>query len=159
MKKCLVLKVLLLSLMLLVSGCAEDGVTADDHYDRDHDHDEEVAVFEIVDRSEDDVTAYVHGDHWHGDLPEIPVGENASLGAYIEADGGEEVVIDGDHHALGVDLAEGAEEGIVSFDLHGDHVHLIGEQEGETKVVFQFIHDGNVEYETPPLPLVVIGGS
>ncbi len=158
MKKCLVLKVLLLSLMLLVSGCAEEGVTADGHYDRDHDHDEEITVFEIIDRSGDEVTAYVHVDHWHGDLPEISFGENASLGAYLEEDG-EEVELDGDHHALDVALAEGAEEGIVSFDSHGDHVHIIGEQEGETKVVFQFIHDGNVEYETPPLSLVVIEGS
>ncbi len=154
MKKGLVLPVVLLALMLLVSGCAEEALTADDHYDQDHDHDEEITVFEIIDRRAEEVTAYVHVDHWHGSLPVIPAGENISLGAYVE-ENGKEVLLDGNHHALGVALADGAEEDIVSLNSHGDHVHIIGEQEGETLVVFQFIHDGDVEYETPPIAVAV----
>ena len=133
-------------------------VVHDDGHDHDHAHDEEITAFEIINRRADEVAAYVHGDHWHGSLPEVVLGENISLGAYIEEDG-EEEYLDGDHHALGVALAPGAEEGIVSFDLHGDHVHIKGESEGETMVVFQFIHDGEVEYETPPIAVKVIPGS
>ncbi len=158
MKKSLLLLVVLLVGLVMISGCGEEAQTADDHYDQEHSHHEEIAVFEIIDRSEDEVTAYVHGDHWHGGLPVVEAGNNLSLGAYIE-EGDEEVLLDGDHHALDVALADGAEEGIVSFDSHGCHVHIIGEQEGETKVVFQFIHDGDVEYETPPITVIVVAGS
>ncbi len=158
MKKGLFLLVFLLVGLMMFSGCGEEAQTADDHYDQDHSHHEEITAFEIIDRRAEEVTAYVHVDHWHGSLPEVPAGENISLGAYIEEDD-EEMLLDGDHHALGVALADGAEEGIVSFDMHGDHVHIIGEQEGETKVVFQFIHDGDVEYLTPPITVIVVAGS
>lgn len=154
MKKSLFLLAVLLVGLMLFSGCGEEAQTADDHYDQDHSHYEEFTAFEIIDRSEDEVIAYVHVDHWHGSLPIVPENESISIGVYIEEDG-EEVLLDGDHHALGVALAEGAEVGIASFDLHGDHVYIKGEQEGETMVVFQFIHDGYVEYETPPLKVIV----
>ncbi|RQD68609.1 MAG: hypothetical protein D5S00_08700 [Tindallia sp. MSAO_Bac2] len=142
------LGVLLLTGVLLLAGCSGAAEP------QEEDAQEEITAFEIIYRSEDEVVAYVHGDHWHGSLPEVVAGESMSLGAYIEEDGGEEV-LDGDHHALGVALAEGAKEGIASFDLHGDHVHIRGEQEGTTQVVFQFIHDGEVEYETPAIEVKV----
>ncbi len=154
MKKGLLLLAFLLVGLMMLSGCGEEAQTADDHFDQDHSHHEEITIFEIIDRRAEEVTAYVHVDHWHGSLPVVLEGENISLGAYIEEDD-EEIMLDGDHHALGVALAEGAEEGIVSFDSHGDHVHIIGEQEGETMVVFQFIHGGDVEYVTPPIAVVV----
>jgi len=130
----------------------------DDHgHDDDHDdHDEEVSTFDIIDRSVDEVTADIHGDHWHGDLPDVPEDDNISLGAYIEDDHGDEVELDGDHYELGVALADGAPEGVVSFDYHGDHVHIIGEEEGHTDVVFQLIHDGHTDYETPPIGVDVV---
>jgi len=158
MKKSLLLMALLLAGALLLVGCGEEAQTADDHYDQDHSHHEEITMFEVIDRRAEEVTAYVHVDHWHGSLPEVEAGENISLGAYIEEDD-YELLLDGDHHALAVALADGAEEGIVSFDLHGDHVHIIGEQEGETMVVFQFIHGGDIEYVTPPIEIVVVAGS
>lgn len=154
MKKSLLLLAVLLVGLILFSGCGEEAQTADDHYDQDHSHEEEITAFEIIDRSEDKVIAYIHVDHWHGSLPVVRESEHISLGAYIE-EYSEEVLLDGDHHALGVNLAQGAAEGIVSFDLHGDHVHIKGEEEGETMVVFQFIHNGDVEYETPPINVFV----
>lgn len=156
MKKYLWIAVVMLFVLPALAGCEEEAQTADDHYDQDHSHHEEITIFEVIDRRAEEVTAYVHVDHWHGSLPVVKVGENISLGAYIEEDD-EEVELDGDHHALGVDLAPGAEEGIVSFDLHGDHVHIIGEQEGVTEVVFQFLHDGEVEFETDPIEVEVEG--
>jgi len=129
----------------------------DDHgHDDGHDHDEEVGAFEVIDRSDDDTPAYVDGDHWHGDLPDVPEGDNISLGAYIEDDHGDEIELDGDHYELGVELADGAHEDVVSFDYHGDHVHIIGEEEGHTDVVFELIHDGHTDYETPPIGVDVV---
>lgn len=147
MKKSLVLVAILIAGLFFTWGCSDDA-------DAGHGHGEEITAFEIIDRRAEEVVAYVHGDHWHGSLPTVIEGENISLGAYIEEDG-EEEYLDGDHHALGVVLAPGAAGGIVSFDLHGDHLHIRGEEEGETMVVFQFIHDGDVEYETPPIKVVV----
>ena len=158
MKNGLFLLALLLAGALMLVGCAEEAQTADDHFDQDHSHDEKITAFEIIDRRAEEVIAYLHGDHWHGSLPEVPEGEDISLGAYVEEDD-EEMLLDGDHHALGIVLADGAEEGIVSLDSHGDHLHIIGEQEGETMLVFQFIHDGDIEYETPPIAVVVVAGS
>lgn len=149
MKKSVLCLVVLSFGLLLFAGCGEEAAEQVQ---------EEITAFEIIDRRQEEVVAYVHGDHWHGSLPEVMQGENLSLGAYIEEDG-EEEHLDGNHHALGVALAPGADENVVSFDLHGDHVHVRGEQAGETQVVFQFIHDGDVEYTTPPIPVKVVSGS
>ncbi len=121
--------------------------------EKDHDHGDEIGEFKIIDRSEDKEVAYVHGDHWHGELPEIHEGGYISLGAYIEDDHGHEIEL-GDEYQLGVRLAEGADD-IVSFDEHGDHVHIHGEEEGSTEVVFELIHHDHVDYETPPIDVVV----
>jgi len=121
--------------------------------EKDHDHEDEIGEFKIIDRSEDEEVAYVHDDHWHGELPEVPEGEHVSLGAYIEDDHGHEIEL-GEEYQLGVSLAEGADD-IVSFDEHGDHVHIHGEEEGNTEVVFQLWHDDHIDYETPPIEIVV----
>jgi len=118
-------------------------------------HEDDISEFQIIDRSKDEVTAYVHGDHWHGSLPEVNVGEHISLGANIQDAEGNEIILDGDHYELRVDLAEGADEGIVSFHQHTDHVHIVGDTEGQTEVAFQLWHDGHVEYETPSIAVFV----
>ena len=145
----------------------------DDHVDYEtpaievevgHGHDEghdngEVETFEILDRNEDEeVTAYLHGDHWHGALPEVEEGEHLSLGAYIEDDHGDEIELDGDHYELRVDYGDHAHEDVVSFDYHGDHVHIIGEEEGHTDVVFELYHDGHTEYTSPATEVSVEHG-
>lgn len=121
--------------------------------EKDHDHDDEIGEFEMIDRDTGNVTAYVHGDHWHGELPEVHEGEHISLGAYIEDDHGHEIEL-GDEYQLGVSFAEGADD-IVSLDEHGDHVHIEGDEEGSTEVVFELIHDDHVDYETPPIDVDV----
>lgn len=155
-KKSFMLLVLLLVGVMVLSGCAEEGadpVEEPGEHEHENSYDEDI-TFEVIDRGEDDVTAYVHVDHWHGELPEVPEGDNISLGAYIEDDG-EEMELDGDHYALGVDYASGADEDVVSFDHHGDHVHIVGEKEGKTELVFQLLHDDHVDYETPPIEVMV----
>ena len=132
----------------------------DDHDDNDHgDHDHmDIGEFEVIDRSEDDVAAYVHGDHWHGGLPEVPVDDNISLGAYIEDGHGDEIALGSDEEfELRVRVADDAPEGVVEFDSHGDHVHVIGEEEGITDVVFQLWHDDHADYETPEITVQVVG--
>lgn len=156
-KKSIFIGVVLFVGLLMFTGCSgetEATTVEEPVVEVEQEVVEGINVFEIIDRREDAVVADMHDDHWHGSLPEIPLGENISLGAYIE-ENGEEEVLDGEHHALGVALAEGAEEGIVSIDLHGDHAHITGEQEGTTQVVFQFIHDGEIEFVTPAIEVHV----
>ena len=128
----------------------------DDHDDHDHDH-LEIAEFEIIDRDHDDVAAYVHGDHWHGELPHVEEGHHISLGAYVEDDHGDEIPLGSDEEfELRVRVADGAAEDVVDFDYHGDHVHIIGEAEGITDVVFQLWHDDHADYETPEITAQVV---
>ncbi|GGI03653.1 hypothetical protein GCM10011354_05110 [Egicoccus halophilus] len=111
--------------------------------------------FSLIDRSDDSRIAYVHGDHWHGSLPAVPLDGRLSLGATILDDDGEEISLDGSPYELGVALATGAEDGVLDLVMHGDHVYLRGESEGETSVVFQLLDDGDVAYETPSMTVTV----
>ena len=142
------------SLLLTEGGHGEDG---------DHDHgdeeDGEVSKFEIDDHRTGDVIANVHEDHWHGSNPEIEEGDFMPVGANIEDADGNEIDLSGDHHSIDAEMAEGADEGVVSLDGHGDHVRIDGDEQGSVGVVFQLLHDGNVEYETPSIEVEVINAT
>jgi len=79
--------------------------------------------------------------------------DNVSLGAVFTDDGGNEAELNGEYE-LRVRLEDDADE-IVEFDYHGDHVHIIGEEEGETEVVFQLWHDDHADFETSPIDVTV----
>lgn len=109
----------------------------------------------IYDRDAGVELADTHGDHWHGGL-QLETGQEIEIDVvFLDADG-DEVALDGDH-TLGVRLGDGAAEDVIAFDVHGDHVDIDAEGEGETALVFEFLHDGHVEYETPPLTVEVQG--
>ena len=140
----------------------EDG---HDHNDNDHNHDgepvdDEIGEFEILNRRNDDTKiAYVHDNHWHGNLPAIGMGEILSLGANIVSsdDTKRELDPDGEHNGLVVSLHEGAREGLVDLESHGDHVRITGLEEGVTQIVFSWTHDGEIRYTTPPINVTVSG--
>ena len=131
--------------------------------DHDHDHDHgEVDELKILDRSEDphEEVAEYHDGHWYGELPHVHVDDNVSLGAEFYDDHGDEIPIGGgEEYELAVELADGAEEGVVEIDpdehWHGDHVHIYGEAEGETEVVFSLWHDDHADWESEPIPIEV----
>jgi len=133
-----------------IAGCAgdEDGSEpAGSHDDHDGGSDDLVADFDVIDRAEDETVANYHG-HWHGELPTIQSGEHISLGARIEGADGDEIPI-GDDEAYQLDAGiSGSDNGAISIDSHGDHVHLHGESEGETDVTFQLISNDAVEWES-----------
>ncbi len=144
----------------------------DDHSHDDHDHDDHddhshhdsgyfndlgVYEFQLLDRSEDphEEISYMHGDHWHGtgDFPTVPLGDNLSIGAEIEDEDGDPIELGGEYELRAV-IADGAEE-IVSFDSHGDHVHIAGEEEGVTEIAFEIWHDDHVDYRSDDLAVTV----
>jgi hypothetical protein len=139
---------------------ADDHDHDDDDHDDDHDHDDEeledagLSEFELIDRETDEMTALVHGDHWDYGLPPVPLDGQISIGAYIEDDEDEEIEL-GDEYELRAEVMEGAQEGIVDFEFHGDHVDILGEEEGITEIVFQLWHDDHSDYDTPPIDVEV----
>ncbi len=133
-----------------------EGENGDD--DESEPDDLEVEEFDIIDRDDDSVAVYIHGDHWHDDPLEVPHDDNLSLGAHVEDEEGDEIEL-GDEYELAVEVSDSAEEGIVEIepdeDFHGDHVHLHGVDDGFTTVVFQVRSNDHVVYETPGLEVVV----
>jgi|GEM_PF-313970 len=139
-------------------------VWADGHdhaHDHDHDHDSPIASFVILDRDADRApVADIHGDHWHGRIPDVPLGGRVSLGAIIvSADGRDRDLADPAVNDFGVALAPGAPEGIVELVDHGDHVHVRGAQVGMSEIVFTWTHRGELRYTTAPISVRVVDPS
>ena len=114
-----------------------------------------VSEVEILDRAPDphEQVARWHDDHWDGELPTVPLDDNISLGGRFEDENGNEADL-GATYEFRVRLADGAQE-IVEFDYHGDHLHIIGLEAGETEVVFQLWHDDHADFETDPIPVTI----
>ncbi len=134
--------------------------TAHDHA-HDHDHESPIAEFVILDRGADRApVADVHGEHWHGRLPDVPLDGRVSLGAVIvSADGRDRDLGDPSVNDFGVALAPGAPAGVVEFVDHGDHVHVRGVGVGVSEVVFTWTHRGELRYTTPPIAVRVVDPS
>jgi len=116
----------------------------------------EVETFDILDRGADEeVILDHHIDHWHGDPLEIELGDSYSLGAFIEDVDGNEIELSGEYELRAAYGQDAEDAGIVSIDNHGDHVHINGEEEGETEIVFQIVDNDIVEYQTTPLTVIV----
>ena len=120
--------------------------------DRDHDwdpHAVEVGEFDVIDGNTGEVTAYWHVNHWHGELPEVPVDGDVTLGAVVEDDAQRVLPLgSNDPFQLDARLADAAPDGLVEIESRGDHVRLHGLETGRTLLVFQLVHDGEVLWET-----------
>lgn len=143
-----------------LAGCLGDDDDADDHSIVAEAPFDEVGVgeFELLDRAHDppEMVAYVHGDHWHGGLPTVPLGGTLSLGAEVVGDTGDPIDLS-DEYELRAGVAHGAPEGVVDFDFHGDHVHVVGETEGVTEIVLVLWHDDHADYQSPAITVQVTG--
>lgn len=93
----------------------------DDHADEDHE--DLVANVALVDRETDEEVADLHDAHWHGDLPPISLDGLVSLEGVFEDGDREEIPVGEDEeYQFAAELTEGAQEGIVGVQAHGDHV-------------------------------------
>ena len=119
----------------------------------DHDHHLDVVEFEVIDRDTDETEVYLHDDHWHGDPLHVPLDDTLSVEVYAEDADGEEIAF-GDEYDLEAEIVDGA-DGLVSLESHGDHLHIIGEDEGVTEIIFQVWHDDHSEWDSPALEINV----
>ena len=145
----------------------DDHEDNDDHDDHDHSHDnpedgyfDEIGIYEfqLLDRAHDphEEISYMHGDHWHGvgDFPTVPEGDNLSIGTVAYDEDGDEIEL-WNGNELRAAVVPGSDENVVSFDFHGDHIHIIGEEEGLTEIVFQVWQDDHADFQTEPLAVLV----
>ncbi len=116
----------------------------------------EVYSYNLVDRSQDKVTANVHGNHWDGSLPPVTNGEYISVGAEIKDTQGQIILLDGQPFSSEARISDQAQEGLVSFDFHGDHLYIIGEAPGDTHLVFMLIANNEPVFETPPIAVKIV---
>jgi zinc transport system substrate-binding protein len=117
----------------------------------DHDHDSgttEVAQLEIVDSRTGEAIANFHHEHWHGELPQIPLDNRITVETVFE-DGEGRVLPLGEEEPFQVNamVREGAQE-IVEIKLHDDEVELTGIEEGRTQLVFELLDDDGVRFDT-----------
>ncbi|MCP1663304.1 MAG: hypothetical protein D5R99_07805 [Methanocalculus sp. MSAO_Arc1] len=125
-----------------------------------------VAELEIIDRSTGNVVADFHDDHWHGELPHIHEGDDIELMAnFIGEDGAFIPLYHGSRnpdgiYAMSARIADGAPAGFARVSDHGDHVHIYGDHEGDTYVVFQLLEQStrNVVWESGQIEVEVEEG-
>lgn len=138
------------------TACGESAENEhEDHHD-DHDHNDHHADFVVMlfDTSNDEVYADVHGDHWHGELPELYVGDELEVGVSItDAEGNP--IEPGGGYTLRVSVTEASPEGIVAIALHGDHVDIEALSAGEVALIVEILHDGELEFTSPELALSI----
>lgn len=132
--------------VVVLAACSDDDPTSPDP------HAEPVEA-EVYDRETGDTLAFVHGDHWDGTIV-VGVGEEIEVDVgFLDAEG--ELIPLGGDITVGVRLDDGEPDDVIAFATHGDHLDFEGVAEGETHIVLQFLHDGQMEWETPPLRVVV----
>ncbi len=107
----------------------------------------EASEFDVIDGRTGELTAYWHVDHWHEQLPDVPVGETVPIEAVV-VDGDGETVPLGEELTLDARLADGAPDGHVAIESTGDTVELTGEEPGRTLLVFELRHDDEVLWDT-----------
>lgn len=117
----------------------------------DHDHGPittEVTHLDIVDPRTGEVVAHFHSNHWHGELPEIPLdGRTVVEVVFEDNEGGTLPLGEDEPFQVVTGVSEGAQE-IVEISAHDDEVALTGIEEGRTQLVFELRSDDEVIFDT-----------
>lgn len=128
----------------------EESETADDEFDPST---VEIGELDIIDEQTGEVAAYLHGDHWHGGVPDVPHEETIAVGAVFEDDEGRVLPLGEDEQfQLDAMVVEGAQE-IIEIESLGDTVELTGTEEGRTQLVFELYSDEELIFDTSIDPL------
>lgn len=148
---------LLVSSALFLSACDRN-----DHDDEGHFH----HIDRIEVRDHDSNTLYgvwqAGEDGFTGDgLPHLHDGDIAVLDVLFFDEDNHRAQLGGSgENSLGVRYATEADgqigpDGVISFDVHGDHVHIEAIEGGETWIVFQLMHGSHSDGDSPPFRVEV----
>ena len=132
----------------LLSIDREVAADPDDEYDFDPEA-VEIAEFDVLDGRTGEVTAYWHVYHWHESVPDVAVDDAVPIeGVFADSEGRVLPLGEDEQFQFDARFADGAPEGIVEIESHGDHLELHGLEEGRTLLVFELRHDGDVLWDT-----------
>lgn len=123
-----------------------------------HDQDEQdhIDVFELLNQQNNERLAYVHGSHWHGNLPAIAIGETLTLGANI---GDGNITFDlGDEHTLEASIHAQSTDDLISIDNQGEYVDIYAQKDGIASLSFALKQGEETLYQTPTINIVVGDG-
>ncbi|ELY63344.1 metal ABC transporter substrate-binding protein, partial [Natronobacterium gregoryi] len=108
-----------------------------------------IGDFAVYDGQTGDETADWHIDHWHGELPAIPVDGSAAVEGIFEDDEGRVLPVGTDEQfQFDARIVDGANEDVLEIASEGDEVIFHGEETGRTRVVFELVADGEVVWDT-----------
>ncbi len=114
----------------------------------------QIAEFEIV--HGDEIVAYWHDNHWHGGIPDVPVGKSRQLYFNVIDDEGRVLPTGSDHpFEIFARLAENAPSDPIEIENDGDSVGLSGNDTGQTLLVFEVRSDEEVLFETAADPATI----
>jgi|LGOV01.1.fsa_nt_gb hypothetical protein len=155
MKKIL-LTMLLIMVVVISSGCSD--TPADKIADDGVNKEAVVDTFDILDYETKAPMAMYHIDHWHGQISEIPEGENLVLTVFAQYEGNKDINIDGEEYKLSVKVSDGAEQNVVRIDEEsGKRVVITGLEKGKaTKLTFSLLYKEEIILKTADI-LVFVG--
>lgn len=111
----------------------------------------DIAEFEIV--YGDEIAAYWHDNHWHGQLPEVPLDDRRRL-EFNVVDAAGNVLPLGDEFDVVVQFAPDAPEQVLDIEHDEGAVLLYGQETGQTLLHFEVEASGTSVFDTSADPIV-----
>ena len=112
----------------------------------------EIAEFEVI--IGDEITAYWHGDHWDGSIPDVPLEDHRRLGFNVIDTEGNALPLGGAFE-INARIADGAPDGPLSITNEDDSVVLQGREAGQSILEFEVVASGDVIFDTTEDAIVV----
>jgi hypothetical protein len=97
--------------------------------------------------------AYVHGDHWHGQIP-VPVGGSILIDVRFLDSANRPIALGGEHAVL-ASIRSGSAEDVITVHSRGDHLELVGRRVGSTQALLHFAKLDRISWSTPPVSVSV----
>ena len=140
-----------MALLLVIPACDQSTTEVDDP------HGEAAGVL-ITDRLTGELLASTElvagAPQWADGGVQLEVNEEVTMDVTFVTEEGQVIA-----YAAGVQamarLETGAPEGVIEFESHVDHIDVEAVAPGSTQLVFMFWEDGEVTWESPPLPIDV----
>lgn len=129
----------------------------------DHDHGgpdpSEIASIRLDYRDGSGHIAHTHGSgsnmHWHGSLHLHPGDEVEIDITFRNAAGDTLRFFDHGEFTLGAAVAPGSPAGVISLDVHGDHLEVVAEGEGTVELILSILHGDHSDFDAPPFEIEV----
>ncbi len=114
----------------------------------------------FVDVETDEVLGdlHYHGEtfsHWHGVPLRIPADSSKTIDILLTDENGDRVPVGETDITVDLPVAEDSPRGVVAIDIEDDRVTFTAESRATTELVLQLLNDGEIQYETPDVPVVV----